>query len=211
MGNITLTEAGMRIVKLLVGHPPQTMTDLIDGTGVTRTAVTEKLNELVAAGFVNRGIEPLRGRGRPRYVYSSTNALLLLLLANSQNLVAPAIWKAIDDIGGDKLTRKVLRRVGRTLADHYNPKITAKRPKQRLRKMAELLREEGGLIEAVNENGRLVLYKRSCPFISMLDEKRSVCCVDREMMSAVVGRRVHRTSSRHEGDPCCAFEIANGR
>lgn len=52
-------------MKLLVGNPPQTITDLIRAAGVTRTAVTEQLNELVAAGFVERSMERLSGRGRP--------------------------------------------------------------------------------------------------------------------------------------------------
>ena len=59
------------------------------------------------------------------------------------------------------------------------------------------------------EEGQLVLYKRSCPFISMLDEHQSICCVDQEMMSEVVGRPVRRTACRHEGAPCCTFEIVD--
>lgn len=218
MADATVSTTAMRIVKLLVGNPPQTVADLMATAGVTRTAVSGQLNELVAAGFVERGLERLPGRGRPRHLYSATDASLLLLFANSQKLIAPAIWKAIEDIGGNRLVRKVHRRVGRDLADHYNSKITSTEPRQRLEQLAKLLREEGVLVEAVEENGQLVVYKRSCAFINMLDEKHSVCCVDQEMMSAVVGRPVRRTSCRHEDDPCgrscvsaacCAFAIVD--
>ena len=91
----------MRVVKLLVGHPPCTISELIDETGVTRTAVTEQLNELMASGFVERTVEKLPGRGRPRHRFSATKAALVLLFANNQQLVVPAIWKAIDEIGGE--------------------------------------------------------------------------------------------------------------
>ncbi len=201
----------MRVVKLLVGNPPQTINDLIDATGVTRTAVTEQLNDLVAAGFVERDTEPLEGRGRPRHLYSATDAALLLLFANGQRLVVPAIWNAIEKIGGEKLTKRVFRRVSNSLADHYRQKITAKEPAKRLRQLTKLLGKEGVLVDIAEENGNLVMYKRSCPFISMLDEKRSVCCVDQEMMSKVVGCPVRRTACRHDGDPCCAFEIVDGQ
>jgi len=208
MSDATISAAGLRIVKLLVGNPPQTVADLIEITGVTRTAVTEQLNELVAAGFVERGVERLPGRGRPRHLYKATDAALLLLFANNQRLVIPAIWKAIGDLGGDELMRNVLKRVSRQLADYYNTKITAKKPVERLRQMIGLLSAEGGLVEAVEgEQGQLVLCKRSCPFISLADDKRSICCVDLEMMNAVVGRPVRRTACRHEGAPCCTFEI----
>jgi predicted ArsR family transcriptional regulator len=41
----------------------------------------------------------------------------------------------------------------------------------------------------------------------MVDEKRSICCVDQEMMSNIVGKSVRRTACRHDGAPCCTFEI----
>jgi predicted ArsR family transcriptional regulator len=207
MSEATISAAGLRVVKLLVGTRPQTVADLIKTTGVTRTAVTEQLNELVAAGFVQRGTERLPGRGRPRHLYTATDASLLLLFANNQRLVVPAIWRAIRDAGGEKLLRDVLKRVSRALADHYNRRITAEEPRERLREMIDLLAEEGGLVEAVEENGQLVMYKRSCPFVAMVDDRRSICCVDLEMMTAVVGQPVRRTACRHEGAPCCTFEI----
>lgn len=42
----------------------------------------------------------------------------------------------------------------------------------------------------------------------MYEETQNVCAVDREMMSLVVGAKVKRTACRHEGDPCCTFELA---
>ncbi len=205
----TVSAAGMRVVKLLVGRPPQTVADLIDATGVTRTAVTEQLNELVAAGFVERDTERLPGRGRPRHLYTATNAALLLLFTNLQRLVVPAIWRALDEIGGEGLTHDVLHRVAMTLADHYRARITATEPAVRLKELTDLLEQEGGLVEVVEENGELTLRKRSCPFISMYEGSESVCSVDVEMLSAVVGCRVVRTACRHHGDPCCSFALAS--
>ena len=96
----------MRIVKILVGKPPQTVGQMMDETGVTRTAITEQLAELISGGFVERTIEKLPGRGRPRHLYSTTTAALLLLFASNQRLVVPAIWKAIDELGGRELLRR---------------------------------------------------------------------------------------------------------
>ncbi len=209
MTDVMVSPAGMRVVKLLVGHPPQTITDLTSAAGVTRTAVTEQLNELVAAGFVDRSTERLPGRGRPRHVYSATDAAMILLFCKNQRVVVPAIWRAVQEIGGDELTEQVVDLVSRALADHYNRKIHAKTPRERLRELTEVLCEEGGLVEAVEENGNLLMRKRTCPFISILDDAHSVCCVDMAMMSEVVGSPIKRTACRHEGDPCCIIEIAD--
>lgn len=209
MPDATISAAGLRVMKLLVGNPPQSMTDLIRAVGVTRTAVTEQLSELVAAGFVERNTERLPGRGRPRNLYKATEAALVLLFASNQRLVVPAIWRAIRDVGGEELSGKVLKRVSRAVAEHYNGKITAKKPQERLRQFIDILTGEGGLIEIIeDDDGQLVLYKRSCPFISMVDPERSVCHIDHEVLNAVVGRPVRQTACRHDGAPCCMFEIA---
>jgi len=208
-----VTEAGMRIVRLLVGNRPRSVADLIEATGVTRTAVTEQLNELHAAGFVDRTTEPPVGRGRPRHLYSATNNALLLLFASNQRLLVPAIWAAIGDIGGEEIKRKVLKRVSREMANHYRPRITGKTPRQRLVQMAELLRGEGNLVEIEEDGaGQVVMRKRSCPFFSMFEDTRSVCCVDHDMLRLIVRASVRRTTCRHDGDPCCTFAIKlNGK
>jgi predicted ArsR family transcriptional regulator len=205
----TVSASAMRLVRLLVGKPPQPVADLVRATGVTRTAVTEQLNELIASGFVERTREPVEGRGRPRNMYSATKAALVLLFASNQGLVVPAMWRAIAAVGGEELTRKVRRRVSRDLAEHYKARITAKRPERRLRELCRIMEQEGSLVEVERaKDGRLLLSKRSCPFISMFEESRAVCCVDQEMMSEVVGAPIRQTACRHDGDPCCAFELA---
>ncbi|MDZ7616098.1 MAG: MarR family transcriptional regulator [Patescibacteria group bacterium] len=211
MTDPSVSPAGMRLVKLLVGKPPMTIAQLIDATGVTRTAVTEQLGELVAAGFVERNLERLPGRGRPHHLYVATDAALLLLFADVQRLVVPAIWKALGDAGGDVLTQQVIMSVAARLAEHYCKALHSDCPKGRMKEMGEILRQEGALVEVCEEDGGLMLRKRSCPFISMLDENRSVCCIDEQMLSIAVGHPVRRVDYRQEGDPCCTFQLANGQ
>ena len=197
----------MRVVKLLAGCPSRTVGELIEETGVTRTAVTEQLNELEAAGFIERTIERLPGRGRPRHRYSATLSALVLLFANNQQLVVPAIWKAVRNIGGEKLTKRILRSVGRILAEHYKEKITASDPKKRIEQFTAILEAEGGLVDLSTKNGQLTVSKRTCAFISMFDDRRNICTIDLELMSAIAGCPVRQTSCRNDGAPCCKFEI----
>ncbi len=208
-----VTEAGMRIMRLLVGKRPQSVADLMKATGVTRTAVTEQLNELLAAGFVDRTMEPPAGRGRPRHLYFATNNSLLSLFASNQRQLVPAIWAAIAEIGGEEFKRKVLKRVSRKMANHYRPRISGKTPRERLIQLAELLREEGNLVEIEEDGaGQVVMRKRSCPFFSMFEDTRSVCCVDHEMLRLIVRASVRRITCRHDGAPCCCFAIKwNGK
>ena len=207
MADTTVTAAGMRVIKLLVGKPPQTVADLMDVTGVTRTAVAEQLNDLMATGFVERTTERYSGRGRPRHRYTTTNAALLLLFANQKRHLGPCFWQAINAVCGDKLTQKVLDELSVRLADHYRRDITEDTPEGRLRQMNDLLHEEGVMVEVDEEDGNVTLCQRSCPFASLFEETRAACYVDQQVMSNVVGKPVRQTSCRHDGDPCCVFEI----
>ena len=119
----------------------------------------------------------------------------------------PAVWQAIDELGGGELLKKVLKRVGRLLADHYCVRITATDPKERLQQLVKLLETEAALLELGRNNGRLVIRRRSCPFINMSDDKRTVCAIDLDLMSAVAGRQVRRIASRQDGSPSCIFEV----
>lgn len=209
MPEALVSPAGMRIVRLLVGTPPQTIAELIRATGVTRTAVSEQLNELVAGGFVARTMERLSGRGRPRYRYSATRAALLLLAAGSQESIVPAIWEAIEHVGGRELTKKIQKRVAHAVIDHYRRRLTGRTPRERLRQLAELWSEEGQLVECREDaKGPMLLRKRSCSFISMYEETRTVCSIDLEVIAALVRAPVVRAECRHDGDPCCAFEVS---
>ncbi|MGQ9914323.1 MAG: helix-turn-helix transcriptional regulator [Thermogutta sp.] len=208
MQNLSISHAGMRIIKLLVGTPPRSVADLIREMKVTRTAITEQLNELVAAGLVERKLQRLQGRGRPRHVYSATTNALLLLFAKNQRLVLPAIWRAIREIGGAELTEEVVRRVSAVLAQHYLQRIRGTTPAERLSEMTAILQEEGVLVDIEDDMGQLTVRQRSCPFIIMFEENRAACLLDNEIISMVVGAPVKQVACRHDGAPCCVFEVS---
>ena len=97
--------------------------------------------------------------------------------------------------------------MSRKLADYYCAQITAKEPKERLRRLVNILRNEGGVLEIRQEDGATVVYRRTCPFMSMMDDKRLTCVIDLEMINLVVGHAVRRTACRMDGAPCCTLRI----
>lgn len=207
MADTIITSAGMRIVRLLVGKPPQTVDELMEGTGVTRTAVAQQLSELVAAGLLERTTERLAGRGRPHHRYTTTHAALLLLFATHERHLGPLVWRAIQSVCGDELAENVLDELSLRLAERYRRRITETTPEGRLRRMNDLLSEEGVVVEVDEHDGNITLRQLSCPFAMMFEETRVACCMDQKVMSHVVGKPVRRISCRHDGDPCCVFEI----
>ena len=203
-----ITVTGLRVVKALVGNPPRSISDLAREMGVTKTAIVAQLHELLAAGFVERSTQRPAGRGRPCHLFIATKAALLLLFASNQQIVVPAIWRAIEEIGGSHLRQDVLDRVSTAMAEHYRRRLQGTTPAERLKEMSRLLGEEGMLVDVSEDpQGKLLLRRRSCPFLAMFEPSRSVCFLDQQMMSLVVGAPVRQTACRHEGAPCCTFEL----
>jgi DeoR family transcriptional regulator, suf operon transcriptional repressor len=194
---------------MLVGRAPQSISDLTKAAGVTRTAITGQLYQLIEAGLVERRSEQSPNRGRPRHLYTATEASLMLFIT-SQRLLIPSVFRAVRNIGSEKTLRAVLKQVTHALAEHYQRKISATKPDSRLRKLADILNDEGAVIETAEEKGRFVMVKRSCPLVGILEDKRAICRIDLDVMRAVVGRHVTRTACRHDGAPCCTF-IVNGK
>ena len=207
MTDATISAAALRVIKLLVGKPPQSVAELTEAAGVTRTAITDQLNELETAGLVERTVERLDGRGRPRNRYRATRAALLLLSSGRENLIGQALWKAIEEVGGDSLVDEVLEKVSHELAAVYQRRVTAKTPAGRLRQMNRILCEEGLLVDVAEQGNHMTLTKRSCTFIGMFEDQRRVCQIDEKIMSIVVGKPVRMVACRHDGDPCCVFEF----
>jgi len=209
MHKTNISEAGMRIMRLLIGYPPQQMNDLIRKTGVTRTAITEQINELIEAGFVEQTIERFQGRGRPRFLYSATPLALKKLFEGNQGVVVPAIWKALRRYCNPETVMKICNDVAQDIADQFTSHIESTDPKERMRHFYQLTRETGRLVQITDSDHEVSVSKLSCPFISMYDESGTVCMIDQLTMSKIVGPNVRRTSYRHENDTCCTYTISD--
>lgn len=142
-----------------------------------------------------------------RHYFSATPAALVVLFANNQQLVVPAMWEAIGEIAGDKQKKKIIRAVGRKLSAHYEAQITATDPRRRLEQFARILEAEGGLVELCAKGGRVTVIKRTCPFYSMADEERHTCDLDYELIAQIAGCPVQLIACRQDGAPCCQFEV----
>ena len=185
------------------------MNDLIRKTGVTRTAITEQINELLEAGFVEQTIERFEGRGRPRFLYSATPLAQKQLFTGNQDIVVPAIWKAVRRYCSPDTVMEICQNVAQDIADPFNRRIESTDPKERMRQFYHLTCGTERLVQ-LTDNGREVsVSKLSCPFISMQDESGTICMIDQLAMKKIVGSNVQRTSYRYQGDTCCTYTVSD--
>jgi predicted ArsR family transcriptional regulator len=209
MNAASVSPAAMRVIHVLAGKPPHTIRQLVAATGVTRTAVSEQIKDLMDADLVARTTERTE-RGRPRHLYTATDHALATLFPNNQRLVVPALLKAMWEIAGAEVARDVMNRVSAVLVDHYREQITADNPADRLCQFAEVLADEGILAEVSEHDGQLQLRQRNCPYADMIDDDRQICTAERTMLGAVIGEPLNIVGCRMDGCPSCTFELEVG-
>ena len=200
-----ISPAGMRIMRLLIGRPPLTIDEMVQKLGVTRTAVKEQLDELSSIGYVEQEQERCASRGRPRYLFAATDRAMRQLFDGNQDIVVPAIWKAIRRHAGDDFVEMICHEVAKVLAARYGQFITGKTPRSRIKEIVALLERTGRLIEYIEVDERVEVRKYNCPFASMSDGTGLLCYIDCLAMQLVAGEGVHLLRNRHEGKYCCVF------
>ncbi len=202
-----ISPAAYRILRLLVGKPPQSIAQLTNASGVTRTAVIEQLNELMAKEFVEREVDKGPRRGRPRHLYASTQLSLDKVFPPSRHLLA-SLMQAIENCGGPELRNGVFAQLTKILAGRYLPKLEGLPAHERLERLVQLLREEGAVVDLELVDGKLLLRERSCPFVGLVDEDRATCEMERALLSGLIGSPVTLSECRLDGCNSCAFQLA---
>lgn len=207
----SIGESAMRIMRRLIGHPPQTISELAKSLNVTRTAVTEQINELIALHLVRQTRQHGGRRGRPCCLFSATDLAMRRLFDGNQDIVVPAMWRSIREHFGDEAVDMVVFDIARELAEKYAPLITSTTLRGRMQEFVMILARHGWLVELHERSTHFELLKFNCPFGSMADDTGTLCCIDRFAMQLIVGNGqvapIRLVQSRNDGNHCCVFHL----
>lgn len=183
-------------------NPSLEVGELAAGLGVTATAVRQRLDRLMGAGFVER-VTVAKPRGRPSHSYSLTAAGRRVGGNNFKDL-AVALWREVRSIRDPAIRTGLLDRIGSAMADGYRDRITGEAAGDRLESLAAVLRERE--ISCTVEHSPLpVLITRSCPFPDLAEEDRGICVAERLMLQELVGSPIALTDCRLDGGTACLF------
>lgn len=195
------SHAGMRILQHLVGVSPRTIAELTEELGVTRTAITEQLTEMVTAGCVSRVPEKALHRGRPQFRYAITPEAVTRFFPENQHLLVPAVWSSLVEIGGPALLQQVITKTAEKLSASCKKELPWK-------ERVNWLVLQGGFESCeFLPDGSALLTKRTCKFFSMYEKLGTVCEIHLQTLTRILGVQVTRVASRHESAPCCQFRI----
>lgn len=172
--------------------------------GVTRTAVRQRLNRLMAEGVIRRHAEK-QSRGRPSHRYSLTAKGQRLAGDNYGDLVE-ALWEEIREIPDPEVRRGLLKRLADRLAGVYSDKVGNGALAEKMRALRDLMDEKEVPFEVDESNGLPILTALACPYPDLAEQDRSVCAMERLMISEALGEQMKLSECRLDGGKCCSFQ-----
>lgn len=193
--------------------------ELTECLGVTATAVRQRIERLLSMGLIERE-KIVAGRGRPTYRYRLTVAGHRWAGADPAEL-AEAMWCEIltlpDCEAKERLMTGVAARLGRQYAAQMDLDGVIKGDQtsdrdllaDRVRQLSDVLtaRQVESGVSVSADDGLPVLDIGSCPYPSLTEasEDRAMCRLEEKIFSEALGRPVHLSSCRLDGDTCCQF------
>ena len=202
-----LTELSDRtIVDYLRRRPAATVGDMVEFTGVTATAVRQRLVRLMQQGLIVREAE-VAGRGRPTHRYSLT-AAGAKSGGNNYDQLVQVLWDEIREIKDVEIRRGLLKRISDRLAETYRGEIHGETLQERMADLARLLASQDMPFEIQESEQLPVLTALACPYPDLAEHDRGICAMEKMLLSSVLGESMRLSSCRLDGANCCTFEAS---
>jgi DeoR family transcriptional regulator, suf operon transcriptional repressor len=180
-----------------------TISALVAEMGVTATAVRQRLQRLMASGLVERRTER-KERGRPNHRYSLTEKGERSGGNNFADM-AVVLWEEIKSVEDPAIRRGLLKRIADRFVAKYRDRVVGNSLEQRMGALAETMRERE-IAFTVDTSGALpVLSALACPYPELAKADRSVCTMEKLMLSEILGNNVRLSECRLDGATCCTF------
>jgi predicted ArsR family transcriptional regulator len=192
------------LLDLLRKQSSMTVLELADALGVTATAVRQRLSRLLAQGMIER-TATRAGRGRPSHHYALTTKGRRKAGSNFGDL-AVALWTEVLAIQDPLVRRALIQRVSRRLAEAYEDQIEGDSIEQRMKQLAKVFGERRVSFSVDSNGDKPRLTALSCPYPDLANGDRQICAMERQLLTKLLGTRLHVKECRLDGDRCCSFE-----
>ena len=202
-----LVPSDVTILDLLRKQQEMTVAQLALVMEVTATAVRQRLGRLLDQGYITR-TAITSGRGRPSHRYTLTPKGQRKTGANFADL-AIALWQEIRSIEDVEIRRGLLQRISKRMAVMYGDEIQGETIGQRMDQLGDLLTDRELPFSVSKEGDLPVLTMLACPYPGLAEQDRSICSMERMLLSDMLGSSVALTECRLDGDSCCTFEMSD--
>ena len=179
--------------------------ELAEAAGISPVSVRHHLSALQADALIHSE-EVRHGVGRPLHMYSLTDEAHELFPTRYFRLTNRLIGEIKESLPQEAL-HLLLSSVADTMADDYAAQLEGLPLEQRLRRLVELLDEEGFAAEVERRGGELLIRELSCPYLQIGMQHPEVCTIDQSFIAKALSLPVERVRCLLDGDAHCAFSV----
>jgi predicted ArsR family transcriptional regulator len=140
------------------------------------------------------------------HVYSLTEDAHELFPTRYFRLTNRLIGEIKENLTNDAL-QILLSNVANSMASTYASQLESLPLEARLRRLAELLDEEGFSAEVERKGNELMIREMSCPYIQVGMQHPEVCTIDQLFIAKALSLPVERVRCVLDGDAHCAFSV----
>jgi DeoR family suf operon transcriptional repressor len=193
------------IIRALRAEGRCTVKELAEAAGISPVSVRHHLSALQADDLI-QSEEVRHGVGRPMYVYSLTEGAHELFPTRYFRLTNRLLGEIKENLT-DEALQIMLSNVADSMASAYASQLEGLPLEKRLRRLVELLDEEGFSAEVEQRGGELVIREMSCPYFQIGIQHPEVCTIDQAFIARALSLPVARVRCVLDGDAHCAFTV----
>jgi predicted ArsR family transcriptional regulator len=184
-------------------HGAVTISALVAEMGVTATAVRQRIQRLTADGLIERVTER-KGRGRPNHRYSLTDKGERAAGTNFADM-AVVLWEEVKSVADPAVRRGLLKRIADRLVEKYRGEVAGDSLSGRMSALADLMDQRDIPFRVDTTSELPVLTALACPYPELAKLDRSVCTMEKLMLSEILGENMRLSECRLDGASCCTF------
>lgn len=196
------------ILRAIKAQGRVTVAELAARTDISAVSVRHHLTSLQAEGLV-KSAEVRRGVGRPRLVYSLTEAgqerfparylrLSERLLDQLKTTLPPAALE------------EMFTRMAEGMVAENTARFAGKSLEEKMALLMELLGTEGFLAKWNRTGETISLTEYSCPYLRIGQRHPEVCAIDQTVIQQLLNASVEKTTCVLDGADRCVFVISPG-
>jgi predicted ArsR family transcriptional regulator len=179
------------------------ISDLVAATGVTATAVRQRIRRLMSDGLITRTTEKqVRGRPNHRYVLTEAGECHA---GNNFGDLAVVLWDEIRAVPDLEVRRGLLKRIADRFVGRYRDQVAGENLVERMESVAALMQDREIPFEVSTNSELPVLSALACPYPELAKQDRGVCTMEKLMLSELLGESVRLSACRLDGATCCTF------
>lgn len=195
------------ILEILKEEKQATVEDLAERLELTPMTIRHHLNVLQAQNLVVASkVRRSKTVGRPRLVYTLTEAADELFPQSYSNLALHLVSEVKDTVGEEEV-ESIFRRVADRVVRDAPAPVEGQNFEERLDQVVGFLEEQGFISRwEITEQG-YVVSNINCPYRQVSREHDEVCIVDTEILTRLLGVVPKRLSSMRLGEDSCSFLV----